>query len=185
MIIAADPGDAPDPASLGPLARARRLPTCIAWAHNETSTGVMVPVARPAGAGRRAGARSTPPPAPAGCPSTSSQADAYYFAPQKCFAGDGGLWLALLSPAAQERIEALHASDRWIPPFLSLHTAARELAEGPDLQHARRRDAVPARRPDPLDARRRRPRLVRRDAPPPPRRTCTAGRRRATTRRRS
>ena len=67
--------------------------------------------------------RSTPPPAPAGCPSTISAADVYYFAPQKGFAADGGLWLALLSPAAQERIAELHASERWIPEFLSLTTA--------------------------------------------------------------
>jgi phosphoserine aminotransferase len=58
-----------------------------------------------------------------GLPLDASRADAYYFAPQKGFASDGGLWIALLSPAAQERIAALHASDRWIPEFLSLHTA--------------------------------------------------------------
>ncbi len=58
-----------------------------------------------------------------GLPVDVAQADAYYFAPQKSFAGDGGLWVALLSPAAQERIAELHASERWIPEFLSLHTA--------------------------------------------------------------
>ena len=58
-----------------------------------------------------------------GLPVDVAEADAYYFAPQKSFAGDGGLWLALLSPAAQERIAALHASERWIPEFLSLNTA--------------------------------------------------------------
>ena len=52
-----------------------------------------------------------------------AQTDAYYFAPQKGFGSDGGLWLALLSPAAQERIAELHGSDRWIPEFLSLSTA--------------------------------------------------------------
>jgi phosphoserine aminotransferase len=52
-----------------------------------------------------------------------ADADAYYFAPQKSFASDGGLWLALLSPAAQERIGELAASGRWIPEFLSLATA--------------------------------------------------------------
>jgi phosphoserine aminotransferase len=52
-----------------------------------------------------------------------AQADAYYFAPQKSFAADGGLWLALLSPAAQERIAEIAATDRWIPEFLSLSTA--------------------------------------------------------------
>jgi phosphoserine aminotransferase len=58
-----------------------------------------------------------------GLPLDAAQADAYYFAPQKCFASDGGLWLALLSPAAQERIGELAATDRWIPEFLSLATA--------------------------------------------------------------
>jgi phosphoserine aminotransferase len=80
----------------------------------------MVPVTRPAGdalvlidATSGAG----------GLPVDVTQTDAYYFAPQKSFASDGGLWLALLSPAAIERVEELHASDRWIPDFLSIHTA--------------------------------------------------------------
>jgi phosphoserine aminotransferase len=82
----------------------------------------MVPVVRPAGAGdalvlidATSGA--------GGLPVDVSQADAYYFAPQKSFAADGGLWLALLSPAAQERIARIAASGRWIPAFLSLSTA--------------------------------------------------------------
>jgi phosphoserine aminotransferase len=58
-----------------------------------------------------------------GLPLDAAQADAYYFAPQKSFGSDGGLWLALLSPAAIERIEQIAASDRWIPEFLSLQTA--------------------------------------------------------------
>jgi phosphoserine aminotransferase len=58
-----------------------------------------------------------------GLPVNSQDADVYYFAPQKCFAGDGGLWLALTSPAAQERIQEIHNSGRWIPEFLSLNTA--------------------------------------------------------------
>jgi phosphoserine aminotransferase len=58
-----------------------------------------------------------------GLPVDASQADAYYFAPQKCFASDGGLWLALMSPAAQDRVEELAGSGRWIPDFLSLSTA--------------------------------------------------------------
>jgi len=121
MVISADPGDAPDPASVGPMAE-RGLADVIAWAHNETSTGVMLPVVRPAGAGdalividATSGA--------GGLPVDLTQVDAYYFAPQKSFAADGGLWLALLSPAAQERISALASSERWIPPFLSLQTA--------------------------------------------------------------
>ncbi len=95
----------------------------IAWAHNETSTGVMVPVARPADAGdalvlidATSGA--------GGLPVDVAEADAYYFAPQKAFGSDGGLWLALLSPAAIARIEELDgAADRWQPAFLSLQTA--------------------------------------------------------------
>ena len=58
-----------------------------------------------------------------GLPVDAGQSDTYYFAPQKCFGSDGGLWVALLSPAAQERIERLADGDRWIPPFLSLFTA--------------------------------------------------------------
>jgi phosphoserine aminotransferase len=58
-----------------------------------------------------------------GLPVDAKDADVYYFAPQKCFAADGGLWLALTSPAAQERIAEIHDSGRWIPEFLSLSTA--------------------------------------------------------------
>ena len=121
VIVSADPGDAPDPAAVGAAARDAGADG-VAWAHNETSTGVMVPVLRPAGAedalvviDATSGA--------GGLPLEATLADAYYFAPQKGFASDGGLWIALLSPAAQARISELEASDRWIPPFLSLHTA--------------------------------------------------------------
>jgi phosphoserine aminotransferase len=121
LVIAADPGDAPDPANVGAQA-AEAGADVIAWAHNETSTGVMAPIVRPAGADdalvlidATSGA--------GGLPVDVAQTDAYYFAPQKSFASDGGLWLALLSPAAQERIAALDASERWIPAFLSLQTA--------------------------------------------------------------
>jgi phosphoserine aminotransferase len=119
--ITAEAGDAPDPAGLGGAA-ADAGADALAWAHNETSTGVMVPVLRPDGAdGALVLIDATS--GAGGLPVDVSQADAYYFAPQKSFAADGGLWLALLSPAAQERIAALHACDRWIPEFLSLHTA--------------------------------------------------------------
>jgi phosphoserine aminotransferase len=120
IVIKADAGDAPSPEDAGVAVADADV---LAWAHNETSTGVMVPVRRPqqsedalvlidatSGAG--------------GLPVDVAQADAYYFAPQKGFAADGGLWVALLSPAAQERIAKLHADpERWIPAFLSLHTA--------------------------------------------------------------
>jgi phosphoserine aminotransferase len=119
--LSADPGDAPDPLALGPLA-ADAGADALAWAHNETSTGVMAPVIRPAeAAGALVLIDATS--GAGGLPVDVSQADAYYFAPQKSFAADGGLWIALLGPAAQERIAALHASERWIPEFLSLHTA--------------------------------------------------------------
>ncbi len=115
LLIEEQPGDAPEP-------RADPSADVIAWAHNETSTGVMVPVRRPDGAGdalvlidgtSAAGA----------LPLDAEQADVYYFAPQKALASDGGLWLALASPAAIERIEATASSGRWIPQFLSLKQA--------------------------------------------------------------
>jgi len=120
-IISAEPGDAPDPAAAAQeLTRAGA--DAIAWAHNETSTGVMAPVLRPAG-GERALVLIDATSGAGGLPVEIAQADAYYFAPQKSFAADGGLWVALLSPAAQERIAALAGSGRWIPEFLSLATA--------------------------------------------------------------
>jgi phosphoserine aminotransferase len=116
ILVQAEPGDAPAPVA-DPAADA------IAWAHNETSTGVMVPVERPAGAGEALVLVDATSGA-GGLPVDVGQADAYYFAPQKAFGGDGGLWLALLSPAALARIEQLDgAADRWQPAFLSLQTA--------------------------------------------------------------
>ncbi len=116
-VIAAEPGTAPDPNTI--KAHGADL---LAWAHNETSTGVMVPVLRPGGAeGALVAIDATS--GAGGLPVDVSEADVYYFAPQKGFAADGGLWIALLSPAAQERIAELHASERWIPEFLSLTTA--------------------------------------------------------------
>jgi phosphoserine aminotransferase len=116
VVIKAEPGSAPAPAA-DPSA------DVLAWAHNETSTGVAVPVLRPEGttAGQLVVIDATS--GAGGLPVDITQADAYYFAPQKGFASDGGLWLALLSPAALERVAELAASERWIPPFLSLATA--------------------------------------------------------------
>jgi phosphoserine aminotransferase len=116
VLLEAEPGGAP-------AAQGHEGVDVIAWAHNETSTGVMVPVLRPEDAGdalvlidATSGA--------GGLPVDMSQCDAYYFAPQKSFGADGGLWLAALSPAATARIEELDGSDdRWQPPFLSLRTA--------------------------------------------------------------
>jgi phosphoserine aminotransferase len=121
IVVRAEPGDAPDPAAIQ-TNDGGGAPDVLAWAHNETSTGVMVPVLRPESAeGALVLIDATS--GAAGLPVDLAQADAYYLAPQKGFGSDGGLWLALLSPAAQERIAALHASDRWIPEFLSLQTA--------------------------------------------------------------
>jgi phosphoserine aminotransferase len=116
ILVEAEPGDAPAPTA-DPAA------DVIAWAHNETSTGVMVPVQRPEGSGdalvlidATSGA--------GGLPLDAAQADVYYFAPQKAFGADGGIWLAALSPAAIARIGELDgAGDRWQPGFLSLRTA--------------------------------------------------------------
>jgi len=118
IVVNAPAGDAPEPV-FDPAA------DVIAWAHNETSTGVMVPVVRPAGSQDAALALIDATSAAGGLPVEVRQADAYYFAPQKGFASDGGLWFALLSPAALARIEELavdRPGGRWIPDFLSLST---------------------------------------------------------------
>jgi phosphoserine aminotransferase len=117
IVVEAEAGDAPAPIA-DPEA------DVIAWAHNETSTGVMVPVERPESSGDSLvliDATS----AAGGLPVDVGEADAYYFAPQKAFGAEGGLWLAILSPAAVARIEQLDGADggRWQPPFLSLAIA--------------------------------------------------------------
>jgi phosphoserine aminotransferase len=115
IIDKAEPGSAPVP-------RSDPSVDVIAWAHNETSTGVAVPVRRPAGSDNALIVIDATSGA-GGLPVDITDADAYYFAPQKNFASDGGLWLALLSPAALARIEAIAASGRWVPDFLSLPIA--------------------------------------------------------------
>jgi phosphoserine aminotransferase len=164
VVVSADPGDAPDPAAAGAVATEAQA-DAITWAHNETSTGVMVAVQRPGGTataardaaagaegetegvhghgasgaagetegvhGQGAGRAKGGGPlvlidatsGAGGLPADVTQADVYYFAPQKAFGSDGGLWVAVLSPAAQERIARLAASARWVPAFLSLSTA--------------------------------------------------------------
>jgi phosphoserine aminotransferase len=114
----AEPGDAP---VIGKVAEGCDV---VGWAHNETSTGVMTQIVRPSGAtGKETLVVIDATSGAGGLPVDIREVDAYYFAPQKSFASDGGLWLAALSPAAQERIAELDASDRWIPDFLSLATA--------------------------------------------------------------
>jgi phosphoserine aminotransferase len=115
IVVKADPGSAPEPRSDASV-------DVIAWAHNETSTGVAVPVVRPPDSdGKLVVIDATS--GAGGLPVDVTQCDAYYFAPQKNFAGDGGLWLAVLSPAALDRIEAISAGGRWVPEFLSLPIA--------------------------------------------------------------
>lgn len=113
IIIKTDPGTAPQPQSDPSV-------DVVAWAHNETSTGVSVPVQRPGGDALVLIDATS---AAGGLPVDIADTDAYYFAPQKNFAGDGGLWLAIVSPAALARIEAIAGSGRWVPDFLSLPIA--------------------------------------------------------------
>jgi phosphoserine aminotransferase len=116
IVVAAEPGEAPEPVADADA-------DVIAWPHNETSTGVMIDVRRPAGSGDALVVIDATSGA-GGLPLDASQADAYYFAPQKAFGSDGGLWLALVGPAAIERIAELDgASDRWTPASLALPTA--------------------------------------------------------------
>ena len=94
-----------------------------AWPHNETSTAVMAPVRRVGGADADALVVIDGTSAAGGLPLDAAECDVYYFAPQKGFAADGGLWLALMSPAALERAAAIAAAGRWIPAFFDLPTA--------------------------------------------------------------
>jgi phosphoserine aminotransferase len=115
VVVKADAGGAPKPVS---------DPTVdlIAWAHNETSTGVAVPVERPQGSGEALIAIDATS-AAGGLPVNITDSDVYYFAPQKNFAGDGGLWIALMSPAALARVATIAGAGRWVPEFLSLPIA--------------------------------------------------------------
>ncbi|MCF6525468.1 phosphoserine transaminase [Streptomyces sp. JJ36] len=115
-LIASDPGT-------HALPRAEQGVDVYALTHNETSTGVAMPVERPAGADEGALVLVDATSGAGGLPVDIAQTDAYYFAPQKSFAADGGLWIAVFSPAALERAERLAASDRHIPEFFNLKTA--------------------------------------------------------------
>jgi phosphoserine aminotransferase len=115
-VIKAEPGSRPIPAAEAGV-------DLYAWPHNETSTGVMAPVKRVEGADADALVAIDATSGAGGLPVDISEADVYYFAPQKCFASDGGLWIAVMSPAALARVEEITASGRWIPAFLDLATA--------------------------------------------------------------
>ena len=104
-----------------PEAVAREEVDLYALTQNETSTGVMMELTRPAGSTGLVAVDATS--GAGGLRFDPNQVDVYYFAPQKCFAADGGLWIALCSPAAQERIGRISASGRWVPAFLDLAIA--------------------------------------------------------------
>ena len=106
-----------------PLPHAEAGVDAYALTHNETSTGVAMPVSRVAGADPGALVLVDATSGAGGLPVSAGQADVYYFAPQKCFAADGGLWIALMSPAALERAAAFASSGRYVPEFFSLPTA--------------------------------------------------------------
>ena len=116
-VIASEPGTHPSPVADPDV-------DAYALTHNETSTGVSMPLHRPAGAtdGQLVLVDATS--AAAGLRVDLREVDVYYFAPQKGLGSDGGLWLAAMSPRAIERVGRIAASDRWIPPSLDLQIAA-------------------------------------------------------------
>jgi phosphoserine aminotransferase len=115
-VIRTEPGHHPDPVPMEGI-------DAYCLTHNETSTGVMMPLQRPHGTEGDALVLVDATSAAGGLRFDPSQTDVYYFAPQKCLASDGGLWIAACSPAAIERIERITASDRWVPAFLDLSIA--------------------------------------------------------------
>ncbi len=110
-----------EPGTAGPFDTAAGLDV-YASPHNETSTGVAIAAVRPAGAGD-ALVMFDATSAASGLPVAAEDFDVYYFAPQKCFASDGGLWFALMSPRALERAARIKAGGRWMPAFLDLSIA--------------------------------------------------------------
>lgn len=115
-VIVVEPGTRPTP-------RAAAGIDAYALTHNETTTGVAMPVKRIEGADEGSLVLVDATSAAGGIRFDTSQSDCYYFAPQKALGSDGGLWIAAVSPAAVERIETIAASDRWIPQSLNLKTA--------------------------------------------------------------
>ena len=115
-VLTSDPGSAPEFVAEAGI-------DLYGTPHNETSTGVAITPTRVAGADAGALMAFDATSAAGGLAVDPTQFDVYYFAPQKCFASDGGIWFALLSPAAVERIESIAASGRWVPAFLDLKIA--------------------------------------------------------------
>ncbi|PSK98244.1 phosphoserine aminotransferase [Haloactinopolyspora alba] len=115
-VIKSEPGTRPAPVAEAGV-------DVYAWPHNETSTGVMAPVQRVPGADDDALVLVDATSGAAGLPVDVAQTDVYYFAPQKNFAADGGIWVAAFSPAALARVEEIAATDRYQPAFLDLKTA--------------------------------------------------------------
>jgi phosphoserine aminotransferase len=115
-VLRSDPGT-------HPLAQAESGVDVYALTHNETSTGVAMPLRRVAGADDDALVLVDATSGAGGLPVDVAETDVYYFAPQKSFASDGGLWLALMSPAAIERVAEVHRTGRWVPAFSDLQIA--------------------------------------------------------------
>ena len=129
-VISSDPGT-------HPLPRAEAGVDAYALTHNETSTGVAMPVRRPAGADDGALVLVDATSGAGGIAVDAAEFDAYYFAPQKCFGADGGLWVALLSPAAVERVSPDHGQRPLHPRVPVPADRDRQLQAAADLQHAR------------------------------------------------
>jgi len=115
-VISSDPGTHPEP-------RAEAGTDVYAFTHNETSTGVAMPIQRVAGADDGSLVLVDATSGAGGLPVDIAETDVYYFAPQKSFASDGGLWIGIFSPAALERAARIHGSGRHVPEFFSLPTA--------------------------------------------------------------
>ncbi len=115
-VISSEPGTHPEPVAQSGV-------DVYALTHNETSTGVAAPIKRVAGADEGSLVLVDATSGAGGLPVDIAETDVYYFAPQKSFAADGGLWIGVFSPAAIERAERIHASGRHVPEFFSLPTA--------------------------------------------------------------
>ena len=115
-VVASEPGTRPEPVAEAGV-------DVYALTHNETSTGVAMPVARVPSADEGALVVVDATSGAGGLPVDLADADVYYFAPQKSFAADGGLWVALMSPAALARVDEVRATGRYVPPSLDLATA--------------------------------------------------------------